>query len=137
MTIENFSEIESDEELVNELIRAVMENENNEEVGKSMELGRRVKDLRQVVIWRFNANPCGWKDGKLPRATIHIECKSVYDVKHNFPCPVCIRENAVYQTNTGVFVPCRKCQSKGWFVARVTSRFKRWFLRKLIRHFDL
>ena len=53
-------------------------------------------------------------------------------VEHNMRCPVCCVDDAkaVYQMNDGVFLPCWKCQARGWRTVQVKG-WKRWLMRAL------
>lgn len=59
-------------------------------------------------------------------ADIHIE---VHDsglvATHNYPCPVCQENHAVYDLGAGIFQPCWICQAKGWQLHRVESRLSK------------
>lgn len=39
--------------------------------------------------------------------------------EHNMPCAVCGCCHAVLYLNTGVFLPCWKCQKHGWRTVQV------------------
>lgn len=39
-------------------------------------------------------------------------------VTHDYACPVCSAEKAVYDMNAGLFQPCWSCQRKGWVLKR-------------------
>lgn len=54
------------------------------------------------------------------KPTVHVIGPGV--VEHDMPCPVCGTNHAVCYVNTGVFYPCRSCESRGWTLARP----KRW-----------
>lgn len=47
---------------------------------------------------------------------------------HNYPCPICRQETAVFQCNEGYFKPCWTCQSAGWVVRR---RLGSWTVREI------
>lgn len=51
--------------------------------------------------------------GLKPLAVIEIDSDGLV-VHHNMPCAVCGKKHAVYQTNYGIFLPCWKCQKKGY-----------------------
>ncbi|RLG45558.1 MAG: hypothetical protein DRN81_01180 [Thermoproteota archaeon] len=54
-------------------------------------------------------------------------------VLHNMPCAVCGDKYAVYQSNYGIFLPCWKCQEKGYMLINTK---KNWFF-KLLRFFNI
>lgn len=52
---------------------------------------------------------------------------------HNFPCPVCHKNHAVYWLTayhrmSGTFSPCWSCQNIGWMLIKVDCKW----IRKLI-----
>ncbi len=49
-------------------------------------------------------------------------------VEHDYACPVCHEEHAVYQLYGGAFQPCWNCQRRGWSVVRKKRRW--WHRRK-------
>jgi hypothetical protein len=48
---------------------------------------------------------------------------------HDHACCVCHEWHSVYQTNTGEFHPCWKCQQRGWRLAKVPRWVPRWLQR--------
>lgn len=48
-------------------------------------------------------------------------------LKHNMPCPVCLKTQAIYVNEDGYsfFSPCKKCQEKGFVLEN--SNNKSWF----------
>jgi hypothetical protein len=65
-----------------------------------------------------------------PLAQIKFEDHGIF-VRHNMPCGVCCKEAAVYDMGNGTFLPCWKCQKKGWALAPPKpdgwlTRFIRW-----------
>lgn len=61
----------------------------------------------------------------LPDITVYVH-DSCMIVNHNFPCPVCKINHAVYVTNTGIFQPCWDCEKKGYKIIKITKS-KSWF----------
>jgi len=54
----------------------------------------------------------------------HIEFRGdVPAIYHNMPCPICYHKHAVYQTNNGIFLPCWRCQEKGFKLIKTKSKF--------------
>lgn len=49
--------------------------------------------------------------------------------EHNMPCPIYGDQHAVYDMNTGIFLPCREAQRNGYVIAKADTRFGRWVLR--------
>jgi hypothetical protein len=47
---------------------------------------------------------------------------------HNYSCPVCQENHAVYNMGTGIMKPCWGCQSKGYHIVKVE---KSWWSRIL------
>jgi len=68
--------------------------------------------------------------GPLLKPTVETH-PSLLVAEHNMPCSVCMRESAVLDLPTGVFLPCWSCQIKGWRTARL-PRWIRWFLDRRI-----
>lgn len=52
-------------------------------------------------------------------------------VQHDYPCTVCSEEPAVLNLGTGIFQPCRTCESKGYRVTQTPPSFN--FRKKLAR----
>lgn len=47
--------------------------------------------------------------------------------EHDYACPVCHEEHAVYQLYGGAFQPCWSCQRRGWLLTR---RKRSWWHRR-------
>jgi hypothetical protein len=63
----------------------------------------------------------------LPLADITVYLHdSLLIANHNYPCPVCKVNSAVYVIPTGIFEPCWDCQKKGYKIVKVTKA-KSWF----------
>lgn len=61
----------------------------------------------------------------LPLADITVYLHdSLLIANHNYPCPVCKVNSAVYVIPTGIFEPCWKCQKHGYKIVREK---KSWF----------
>jgi hypothetical protein len=61
--------------------------------------------------------------------TPRIEDHGIF-ANHDYPCPVCLKEHAVLNMQTGVFQPCWLCQTEGFR----TYIVPRW-LRKLLARY--
>jgi len=61
-----------------------------------------------------------------PSVSIH---SSRMMADHDYACPVCLEEHAVYEVGLGWFAPCWNCQTRGWSVSRLKPwqrTLKRW-----------
>lgn len=55
----------------------------------------------------------------LPIQDVHVYIHdSLMAVKHNYPCPVCLKNHAVYNMNDGIFKPCWGCQKDGYALVK-------------------
>lgn len=61
----------------------------------------------------------------LPDITVYVHDSCII-VNHNFPCPVCKTNHAVYVTNTGIFEPCWDCQDEGYKIVKVNKKTSWW-----------
>ena len=50
-------------------------------------------------------------------------------VEHDMPCAVHPKEHAVFQGNSGVFLPSWKAQREGWMIIKVPKWLKRFLKR--------
>lgn len=64
-------------------------------------------------------------DVELAAITVYIH-DSMLLATHNYPCPVCKVNSAVYNMSNGIFQPCWDCQKKGYKIVKVTKS-KSWF----------
>ena len=62
-------------------------------------------------------------------AAIHIKTDGGPWCEHNMPCPVHIKNRAVYDMNSGVFNPSWEAQSEGWMLVK-PPRWLRWLFRR-------
>lgn len=63
----------------------------------------------------------------LPLADITVYLHdSLLIANHEYPCPVCKVNSAVYNMSNGIFQPCWDCQKKGYKIVKVT-KVKSWF----------
>lgn len=62
---------------------------------------------------------------ELTDITVYIH-DSMLLATHNYPCPVCKVNSAVYNMSNGIFQPCWDCQKKGYKIVKVTKS-KYWF----------
>lgn len=61
----------------------------------------------------------------VPLADITVQLHdSLLVANHNYPCPVCKLNHAVYVLPTGIFEPCWDCQKKGY---KIIKKNKSWF----------
>ena len=49
---------------------------------------------------------------------------------HDYSCPVCLKNSAVYSAQNGIMQPCWDCQDKGYQIIKkeltVIDTFKKW-----------
>lgn len=64
------------------------------------------------------------EDLPLADTTVYLH-DSLLFANHNYPCPICKTNYAVYVTNTGIFEHCWDCQEKGYKIVKENK--KSWF----------
>ena len=62
---------------------------------------------------------------ELADITVYIH-DSMMLATHDYPCPVCKVNSAVYNMSNGIFQPCWDCQKKGYNIVKVSKK-KSWF----------
>ena len=62
---------------------------------------------------------------ELADITVYIH-DSMMVATHNYPCPVCKVNSAVYNMNTGIFQPCWGCENKGYKIVKI-NKYRSWF----------
>lgn len=64
-------------------------------------------------------------DVELADITVYVHDSMMIAI-HNYPCPVCKLNSAVYNMSNGIFQPCWDCKKEGYKIVKVTKA-KSWF----------
>ncbi|WBF79502.1 hypothetical protein BNNNBJKE_00057 [Aeromonas phage vB_AdhM_DL] len=59
------------------------------------------------------------EDLPLADITVYIHDSMMF-ATHDYPCPVCKVNSAVYNISNGIFQPCWDCQKTGYKIVKVT-----------------
>ena len=69
------------------------------------------------------------KEDKIPLAEIKEESDGMF-MRHNMPCPICLKNYALCYENQGIYLPCNECRKKGYLTLRFRPWLAKWLWKK-------